>query len=186
MHVIDTSVSYGMVSDTWHARRMTSQAKSGGRPREAELGEFGRRLDYLLSLPENVERYPLKKQFLAKLPVEPPTIRNYEIGERDPSGSLVALMADLLGTTTDYLLGRTDDPRASASAPVPEPAPYPAYLEFLASDYGSNMTDDERAMLRSVRLPPGANPPTVELYVQWLAAYRLAQRMPPAKPPRRA
>lgn len=40
--------------------------------------------------------------------------RNYshiEIGDYDISGYEIRILADLFGTNTDYLLGRTDDPR---------------------------------------------------------------------------
>ena len=36
--------------------------------------------------------------------------RRYAIGEREPRGPLLLNIAKALGTTTDYLLGRVDDP----------------------------------------------------------------------------
>jgi len=37
-------------------------------------------------------------------------IRNYESGETDPSSTALRTMAELLGVSTDYLVGLTDDP----------------------------------------------------------------------------
>ena len=39
------------------------------------------------------------------------TISAYEIGRRMPTSSQLCKLADFFNTTTDYLLGRTDDPR---------------------------------------------------------------------------
>ena len=40
-------------------------------------------------------------------------ISRYEIGENDPTGEVISKLAELLGISADYLLGRTDDPIAS-------------------------------------------------------------------------
>jgi transcriptional regulator with XRE-family HTH domain len=37
-------------------------------------------------------------------------LRNYESGESDPSSTYLQAIADQLGVSTDYLLGRSDDP----------------------------------------------------------------------------
>ncbi len=37
-------------------------------------------------------------------------ITRYENGEADPSGDVIARMADAFDVSADYLLGRTDDP----------------------------------------------------------------------------
>jgi transcriptional regulator with XRE-family HTH domain len=42
---------------------------------------------------------------------------------RDPGGKLVARLARALQTTSDYLLGLTEDRRPPACAPAQEPAP---------------------------------------------------------------
>ena len=36
---------------------------------------------------------------------------NYELGKRDVPTQVLIRLADFYGTSTDYLLGRTDDPR---------------------------------------------------------------------------
>jgi transcriptional regulator with XRE-family HTH domain len=38
------------------------------------------------------------------------TISNYENGHSSPPNEMLVLLAETLETTTDYLLGRTDDP----------------------------------------------------------------------------
>lgn len=58
----------------------------------------------------------------------------YENNESEPSGNMVAILALILGTSTDYLLGLTDDP-----------APY-----FHRSE-SDEMTDQERAILAALR-----------------------------------
>lgn len=38
------------------------------------------------------------------------TYRRYENGEREPSASILVSLADFFNVSTDYLLGRTDNP----------------------------------------------------------------------------
>lgn len=44
------------------------------------------------------------------LGVLPRTLRLYESGEHDPNIERINKLADLFGVSTDYLLGRSDDP----------------------------------------------------------------------------
>ena len=56
-----------------------------------------------------------QRQIAEKLHMSQPQYFRYEQGYRDiPSDILIAL-ADLYGTSTDYILGRTDDPRFSGA-----------------------------------------------------------------------
>lgn len=43
-------------------------------------------------------------------------IARYETGKNDPTGDVLRRMADLLEVSTDYLLGRTDDPIVPAQS----------------------------------------------------------------------
>lgn len=43
-------------------------------------------------------------------------IARYESGEVDASGAVIANMADVFNVSTDYLLGRSDDPTPCAEA----------------------------------------------------------------------
>jgi len=44
----------------------------------------------------------------------PSVISKYESSTSDPSATHLAIMADLFEVSTDYLLGRSDDPRGGA------------------------------------------------------------------------
>ena len=39
------------------------------------------------------------------------TYQNYEGGQREPNFSILVALADYFDVTTDYLLGRTDEPK---------------------------------------------------------------------------
>ena len=52
------------------------------------------------------------KQAAAMLRLPYTTYNNYEKNTREPSGGLICKMAEFYGVTTDYLLGRTDQPAA--------------------------------------------------------------------------
>ncbi|SFU69994.1 helix-turn-helix domain-containing protein [Alicyclobacillus macrosporangiidus] len=76
----------------------------------------------------------------AKLGVSRSTIAGYESENkgRVPREETLIKIAELLGCTTDYLLGRTDDPHASA-----------------VSDVVEMMSSEERRLLETIRqLPP--------------------------------
>jgi transcriptional regulator with XRE-family HTH domain len=169
----ETNRSNAPVRSPCHTPPMASK---GGRPAEKPLAEFGKRLRAVMAWPENETKYPTKKSLLADLGVEGPTLRNYEIGERDPDGPFVARLADLLDTSTDYLLGRTDDPRPPASETQDRKSeeivtePYDAFLAFLRTELGRDMKDEERETLQRVRFRTGN--PTPELYGSWLLAMR--------------
>jgi len=47
------------------------------------------------------------------------TISNYENGYSTPSNEMLLKLADVLNTTTDYLLGRTDDPSRPDDLDIP-------------------------------------------------------------------
>jgi transcriptional regulator with XRE-family HTH domain len=38
-------------------------------------------------------------------------VARYESGHNDPTGEVIARIADVFNVSTDYLLGRTDDPK---------------------------------------------------------------------------
>lgn len=44
----------------------------------------------------------------------------YELGQREPDMETVRKMADYFNVTTDYLLGRVNDPRSGENEPIPE------------------------------------------------------------------
>jgi transcriptional regulator with XRE-family HTH domain len=62
-------------------------------------------------LAELRKKHKMTQQELAnKLGVSRGAIGMYEIGQREPDAETLKKIADFFNTTTDYLLGRTDDP----------------------------------------------------------------------------
>src|SRR5690606_4829360 len=51
-----------------------------------------------------------QRQMATKLNISPSSIALYETGGRNPDPDMLKRLADFLGCSTDYLLGRTDDP----------------------------------------------------------------------------
>lgn len=49
-----------------------------------------------------------QKEFAIKVNIAPNTYNGYETGNRMPNLEVVTLLADSLGVSVDYLLGRTD------------------------------------------------------------------------------
>ena len=72
------------------------------------MNKFGVRLKHLRE-----ERKLLSKDFAKIMNVEPATITNWEKGNRFPKDSMLIKIADYFDCSTDYLLGRTENPSAS-------------------------------------------------------------------------
>ncbi|MQS44280.1 helix-turn-helix domain-containing protein [Companilactobacillus mishanensis] len=71
-------------------------------------------------------------------------ISYYERGTREPDAHSLKLLADLLDTTTDYLLGATDNPNeVSQDAPNQEAV----VATHLDTDY-ENLTDSEKKQIQ--------------------------------------
>lgn len=76
-----------------------------------------------------------------------------------PSADRLALIADGLGVSTDYLLGRTDDPTATKQGPITSE---PEILSFLARIKGFTKTDIDAAfgvIMLAMRSKPGGSQP---------------------------
>ena len=71
------------------------------------MNKFGVRLKHLRE-----ERKLLSKDFAQIMTVEPATITNWEKGNRFPKDSMLIKIADYFDCSTDYLLGRTENPSA--------------------------------------------------------------------------
>lgn len=71
---------------------------------------FGKRLRILRK-----NRNLTQKDLADRFNVGESTIGMYERDEREPSFEFVKQLADFFNVTTDYLLGRTDDPNPSES-----------------------------------------------------------------------
>jgi transcriptional regulator with XRE-family HTH domain len=68
------------------------------------MSTFSERLAKLMAL-----RGLTQKELAVKANITESAISYYVKGLRTPSGEILARMAETLSTTTDYLLGRTDD-----------------------------------------------------------------------------
>ena len=68
------------------------------------MSTFSERLTKLMTL-----RVLTQKELASKANITESAISYYVKGVRTPSGEILARMAETLSTTTDYLLGRTED-----------------------------------------------------------------------------
>lgn len=66
---------------------------------------FGDRLRYLRESKEL-----MSKDFAKHMNVEPSTVTNWEKGNRFPKEDVLIALADYFNVSSDYLLGRTDNP----------------------------------------------------------------------------
>ncbi|MGP4041934.1 helix-turn-helix domain-containing protein [Gracilibacillus sp. D59] len=64
----------------------------------------------------------LQKQVADKLGIKANTLSGYENGTRSPDPKLLRELAEFYNVTTDYLLGRTDDPDSSQNSNKPNRA----------------------------------------------------------------
>ncbi|MHA2856879.1 helix-turn-helix domain-containing protein [Paenibacillus lautus] len=69
-----------------------------------------------------------QEQLGEKLKSTKGTISNYENGHSAPPGEALVLIADALNTTTDYLLGRTDEPHSHLDQNEKEQAEFEAFI----------------------------------------------------------
>jgi len=64
----------------------------------------------------------LRQEDVAKVVgVTPEAIGMYENNKREPKAEILTRLAEYFGVSTDYLLGRTDDPRPVGSAQLRRP-----------------------------------------------------------------
>ncbi len=62
------------------------------------------------------ERKLTRKEVAGNLNIVERTYQRYEQGEREPTASILAELADFYGVSADYLLGRTDGKRCVRGA----------------------------------------------------------------------
>ena len=62
----------------------------------------------------------LQKDVAADIGIGLSTFSQYETGKREPDNKTLIKLADYFGCSTDYLLGRTDDPRLVIKKAPPE------------------------------------------------------------------
>lgn len=78
------------------------------------------------------------KQLSAAVGVTEAAISHYETGRREPDPDMLGRIANALGVTVDYLLGREETP---ATSPAPQKAP--ADMRAEAKMLLERMSDDE-------------------------------------------
>lgn len=61
------------------------------------------------------ERELTQKELANIIGIDPSTIANYEVGSRSPDYFTLVKIADYFGVSTDYILGRTDNPHTDTS-----------------------------------------------------------------------
>ena len=74
-----------------------------------------------------------------------PAYTAYESGNRQPDLATVKKLAEFFNTTTDYLLGKTDDPHP------PDPDIKDAPLAFMGNTNGINLEELEKVINRAVK-----------------------------------
>lgn len=72
-------------------------------------------------------------------------ISNYELGTRQPDYETLAKIADYFNVSTDYLLGRTDDPTPSSSSKSVLPKGFENFIRIMKSQRGA--VTSENALL---------------------------------------
>lgn len=91
-----------------------------------------------------IQRGLYQKDIAAKLGVDRTTYVKYENGSSEPNHEMLQKLADIFETTTDYLLGRTDE-----IAPIPAGTSNDETLMFAL--WGNDNKDITPEMLADVR-----------------------------------
>ncbi|OAT71307.1 helix-turn-helix domain-containing protein [Parageobacillus thermoglucosidasius] len=92
---------------------------------------FGKRLRFLRK-----KRNMTQKDLADRFNLGESTIGMYERDEREPSFEFVRQLADFFNVTTDYLLGRTDNPNPPEKDDIPEELNTLAKINQLIKEYG--------------------------------------------------
>ncbi|MED4971384.1 helix-turn-helix domain-containing protein [Parageobacillus toebii] len=92
---------------------------------------FGKRLRFLRK-----KRNMTQKDLADRFNLGESTIGMYERDEREPSFEFVRQLADFFNVTTDYLLGRTDNPNPPENDDIPEELNTLAKINQLIKEYG--------------------------------------------------
>ena len=64
-----------------------------------------------------------KQETAKRMLLSQPAYLRYESGERTPSIHVIRVMADVLNTSVDYLIGKTDDPSPDSYTVKPDSEP---------------------------------------------------------------
>lgn len=95
------------------------------------------------------ERGWSQQQLADRVGIARVTITMYEAGEREPDFETLTKLAQALGVTTDYLLGRTDNPHPPAAVPVQE-EPWPEGVQVLRRASTKLTPEKKRLLIRLI------------------------------------
>lgn len=96
------------------------------------------------------ERGLSQQQLAERVSVARVTITMYEAGEREPDFGTLTKLAQVLGVTTDYLLGRTDKPHPSGLAPAEQEEPWPEGVQVLRRASSKLTPEKKRFLIRLI------------------------------------
>lgn len=95
------------------------------------------------------ERGMTMKQLGSIVGVSEAAISHYETGRREPDPNMLGLLANALGVTVDYLMGRDDVPAPQPAKPLPTPESIPEYLSRLTPENRAFIEEMARKLLAS-------------------------------------
>ncbi|SDJ59210.1 helix-turn-helix domain-containing protein [Paenibacillus naphthalenovorans] len=106
-----------------------------------------------MSIGNRIKALRMKKgltqdQMAEKLGMNRANFSNYERGVASPPGETISKIAAILNTTTDYLLGRTEDPSPLELIPTDPSPPEVRAIQRAAKNMSPN---DRRKMLNMIR-----------------------------------
>lgn len=74
----------------------------------------------------------------------------YTIKNKKPSAERLQLIADYFGVSTDYLLGRTDNPRIATDDQTPPPDDIDEIIANAMMFDGKPLTEDDKRAIRGI------------------------------------
>ena len=106
---------------------------------------MGKRLKYLR------EKSGYQQKFVAsKIGVKNNTLSGYESGKREPDSETLMKLADFYGVTTDYLHGRTDNPKGNDNENTKTDDLDPEF-RALAREYNSLQSGDKEILKKLIK-----------------------------------
>lgn len=74
----------------------------------------------------------------------------YGLKKNQPSSKIIQKIADYFNVSTDYLLGRTDNPKIAGDSYVNEPDDIDEIIDNAMMFDGKPLTDDDRRAIRGI------------------------------------